>query len=132
MALAAWGVRPAAPAFADEKAPAAVDVKSGVALLEAAKAAYEAYHKRRQVEPAASDPEYQYRWSRRWLEAERALADSKEKRLAAYRAHLERMQALAALQKQLVVNRFASKLELAAVGFYRIEAEQWLAEAKRQ
>jgi hypothetical protein len=37
---------------------------------------------------------------------------------------------LEALQENLVEQRFASKPELALVKFYRIEAEQWLAEAK--
>jgi hypothetical protein len=101
---------------------------SAKALVEAAKAAYEGYFERRNVDISVVwDPEYVYRWSRRWLESERSLDNAKEKRVAASSAHLERMRKLEALQKN---SRLASKPELALVKFYRIEAEQWLAEAK--
>ncbi|HLN27459.1 MAG TPA: hypothetical protein VK395_06920 [Gemmataceae bacterium] len=129
--LAAWGDRTVSPVLADEKSPAAADTSSAKALLEAAKTAYEGYFKRRQVDVAApNDSEFAYRWSRRWLKSERALDNAKEKRIAASAAHLERMRKLEAFEEKLVEQHFASKLELAPVKFYRIEAEQWVAEAK--
>jgi len=129
--LAAWGHRTVSPVLADEKSPVTADADSAKTLLEAAKTAYEGYFQRRQVDVAApNDPEFAYRWSRRWLKSERALDNAKEKRVAATAAHLERMRKLEAFQEKLVEQHFASKLELAPVKFYRIEAQQWLAEAK--
>ena len=133
MAFAAWGDPIAAPpVLADEKSPAVADADSAKAMVEAAKIAYEGYFERRQVDVSATtiNPEYAYRWSRRWLESERALDSAKEKRAAAATAHLERMRKLEALLENLAKGSRASKLELAPVKFYRIEAEQWLAEAK--
>jgi len=127
----AMGFRAAAMSFADEKGSSNLDVISKKALLQAAKDAYEGMLKRRQTDPSVSnDIEYIYRWSRRWLEAERALSDAKEKRLAAYQAHRDRMQSLNKLQVELVKNGMASSYELAAAKFFRIEAEQWLDEEK--
>jgi hypothetical protein len=128
--LAAWGLRSGTRAWADEKAPPAVDAKSGEALLEAAKTAYQGYLQRRQVDPTVADPEYLYRWSRRWLEAERVLGTTKEKRVAACAAHLERMRTLEAQQEEWAKKGFAAKYELVAAKFYRIEAEQWAAQEK--
>jgi hypothetical protein len=123
----------APPSQAAEKAPAAAEVKSAEALLEAAKTAYEGYGQRARFDPseAANDPERFYRWSRRWLEAERLLGDTKQKRLAAYTGHLERMRTLEAARQEAVKHGLASKVDLAAVRFYRVEAEQWLAAAKK-
>jgi hypothetical protein len=127
--LAGRGAPIPAPALAQEPS-AAPDINSRRALLEAAKATYAAYLKRRQIEVLAVDPEYLYRWSRRWLQAERALADSKNKRVAACAAHLERMRGLETLEDQMVRSAAAAPGDLHAVKFYRIEAEQLLAEAK--
>lgn len=129
--FAILGIRPAESALADERAITKVDVKSKQALLQAAKDAYEGMLKRRQTDPSVSnDVEYLYRWSRRWLEAERALGDAKDQRLSAYQAHNERMQWLDKLQQEMVNNGTASRHELASTKFFRIEAEQWLAEVK--
>jgi hypothetical protein len=123
--------RPGSLALADDKEPAAVDATSGKALLEAARAAYEGYIKRRQNDVSQpSNPEYLYRWSRRWMEAELALGKDKTTRSSAYTAHLERMRKLEEFQEKRVQAGLASKFELPAVKFYRIEAEEWLAEAK--
>jgi len=118
-------------ASADDKKPPAVDVKSREALLLAAKDAYEGMITRRQTDPSVpNDIEYLYRWSRRWLEAERNLSSAKESRQAASKAHVDRMQWLVSMQEDMVKNGLGSKYELACVKFFRIEAEQWLAEEK--
>jgi hypothetical protein len=101
------------------------------ALLEAARTAYQGHLQRGRIDPAlGNDPEYLYRWSRRWLEAERALGRTKEKRVAAYTAHLERMRTLEARQKELVKQHLAARHALAEAKFFRIEAGQWLAQEK--
>jgi len=131
--LAGWGLRISAPALAEDNAPAAADANSAKALVEAAKGAYEIYFQRRAVDAnAQNDPEYVYRWSRRWLEAGRALSMAKDKRVAAHTAHLERMRSLQATQEHLIKVAMAAPGDLPAVKFYRIEAEKWLADAKAQ
>jgi hypothetical protein len=130
--LLVCGLRLATPAAADDKAPQAEDLKARQALLEAAKTAYQGYTNRFQIEPTRDDAEVMYRWSRRWLEAEHSLANAKDKRVAAYAGHLERMRTLEEVREKLVKDGFASKVDLAAVRFYRLEAERWLADAKER
>ena len=76
------------------------------------------------------DLEYLCHWSRRWLDAERAIDKTKDKQVAAYSTHLDRVKALEAAWQKVVKNGEGAKYELAALTFYRIEAEQWLIEAK--
>jgi RNA polymerase sigma factor (sigma-70 family) len=108
-----------------------------------------------------SDEEAVYRWSVRWLEAERALAVKKADHIAAFTAHWNRMKELAKLapERAIVVpagNMFNGKIQHGLLfkdgkqltmvaelntrpaslteitGFYRTEAELWLAQAKEK
>jgi hypothetical protein len=130
--------RTATPVLAEEKASAGVDARSSEPLLEAAKTVYNGLIERWKIETPRNMPELDwdlemlYRWSQRWLDAERALAKTKDKRVGAYVGHVERMRTWEAFIKRAAQGGAASKLEVAAVTFYRVEAEQWLAETKRR
>lgn len=69
-------------------------------------------------------------WSRRWMEAQRDLSDKKEDRVASVADHLERMKKLQASVTDWVKAGRATTSDAAAVDFYCLEAEQWLAQAK--
>lgn len=73
-----------------------------------------------------------YIWSRRWVEAERALAENQEAELAALRRHRDRMQQLFrkvdALHREGV--RGGEGTQFFAAKFYLAEAEVWLASAE--
>jgi hypothetical protein len=75
------------------------------------------------------DGEAAYRWSRRWMEAERDLASTEAGRVAALRGHLERMRGLEDEVRGYIGSTIPLP-QLAATRFYRAEAETWLAEAK--
>ena len=125
-----WGLRFTAPASAEQKQPA-TDARSAAALLEAAKAVYQGHTERMKIRSeGVRDLEYLCHWSRRWLDAERAIDKAKDKQVAAYSAHLDRMKALEGIWQKVIKDGGAAKYELAVLVFYRIEAEQWLAEAK--
>jgi hypothetical protein len=88
---------------------------------EATVAAYQAGH---------TDADAAYRWSCRWLEAERDVSDKKADRVAALEAHRDRMKAL----REIALARYkagqASQADALGAGFYVAEAELWLARAK--
>jgi hypothetical protein len=78
-----------------------------------------------------SSEELLYRWSKRWLRAEQQLSDRPDDRIAAAAAHLDRM---------IELERFVQKLQtsgqitidvVSACAFYRAEAAQWLAQARK-
>lgn len=64
-----------------------------------------------------------YTWSRRWLEAKLDLCQTRKERLAAYEAHLDRMNAVSQKLKE-------NKNESLAMEYYRVEAEMWVVKAK--
>lgn len=111
---------------------------------------------------SAEKAEEFYRWSRRWMEAERDRATSKDERIAAIEAHLERMRE----QEQAIVYKLIFRKHLVhldgtpltdqerkeaeeridslgkdeiwtkssfatSMRYFRVEAEAWMAEAKR-
>jgi hypothetical protein len=125
--FATWGFRFDRSASADEKAPPP-DTRFWQARLEAAREAYEGYSRQLGVDPAGSNMDLLYQWSRRWMEAERALAPNKDKQSAASTAHRDRMRTWEAALMNSVQKGNAARFELAAVRFYRLEAEQWVAE----
>ena len=101
--------------------------------LEAARKVYEGIFQRARIDPnAALDPDKLALWSRRWMEAERELGDTKEQKIAAVQGHLDRMKKLEGTVKQMLQARLVSPIEVAAQEYYRLEAEQWLAQAKGQ
>jgi hypothetical protein len=106
-------------------------VENAKARLEAARKTYRGMIERAKVDPNANaDPERLYLWSRRWMEAERELATKAEEKVAAVEAHLDRMKTREAFVRKMIEKGFASPVDLAAQEFYRLEAEQWLAQLK--
>jgi hypothetical protein len=127
-ALAALCLAALAPfaAGADEKA-----AENAKARMAAAQKVYQGTLARLKVDANYPlDAEGLYRWSRRWLEAERELREKKEGRVAAAQAHLDRMKKLEALMRGWRDSKFFTDTDVAAVEFYRLEAERWLARAK--
>ena len=73
-----------------------------------------------------------YRWSLRWLEAERQVSEEPADQIAAYDGHLERMRELDRLVTKLRSSRVVTIDVVSAVEFYRVEAEVWLLQAKKE
>ncbi len=73
-----------------------------------------------------------YRWSCRWLDAEREISSRQEDVLAACRAHLGRMRELERVARERFRNRYVPVEEDTAAQFYRLEAEIWLERAKNR
>ena len=70
-------------------------------------------------------------WSKHWLKAELVLIEKKSDRVKAHEAHLERMKSMESLlQKFTKAAAFSANAELAAVEYYRLEAEIMLNKAK--
>jgi hypothetical protein len=78
------------------------------------------------------DPERAYRWSCRWLEAERALSDKTGDRIAALQAHRERMREIEQVTRRQFHQGFTSLLQVRASEFYVAEAEVWMSQAMDQ
>jgi hypothetical protein len=124
----------AARAAPDEAKALAENAK---ARAEAARLAY-----RELVLPQERDPRFWstypdyfervYRWSTRWLEAEREVSARKEDQVAALEAHRERMRDLERRVQRLRGGGNATVREAAAAAFYRLEAEKWLLQAKKK
>jgi hypothetical protein len=76
-----------------------------------------------------ADQEGLHRWSRRWLEAQTALSEGKADQVAAYRAHLHRMETMQAGTKRVFKDRPDGGLCLAAAQFFCSEAELLLRQA---
>ena len=70
-----------------------------------------------------------YRWSRRWLDAERDLASRDEERLAAVKAHLQRMRDLDRITQARFRRQDTTVDESTAAQYFRLEAEVWLYQA---
>ena len=73
-----------------------------------------------------------YLWSQRWLAAQRGASGRTGDRVAACEAHWKRMQQLEDSVRKRYRAGVAAPIELAAVEFYRTEAELGLADAKEQ
>ena len=71
-----------------------------------------------------------YRWSLRWLEAERELSDQPADQVAAYQAHFERMRDLDRIIRRLRGSGQTTVEEAGATEYYRVEAEIWLLKAR--
>ena len=71
-----------------------------------------------------------YRWSVRWLDAERELSDQEADQVAAYQGHFERMRDLERLIRRLRESAQTTIDEASAAAFYRTEAEMWVLQAK--
>jgi hypothetical protein len=106
-------------------------VANARARMEAAHKVYDGMLSRLSVDPGFPvDPDRFYRWSRRWLEAERELSAKKEDQITAVEQHLDRVKKVEALVKRLAAGNLLSPVDVTAAEYYRLEAEQWLAQAK--
>jgi hypothetical protein len=76
------------------------------------------------------DREKMYRWSVRWLDAEKAVKPAKADQIAALQAHVERMKNVEEDCHVAFKKGLGAKFDVVAATFYRTEAEIWLAEAK--
>lgn len=90
------GMLLAASAGAAAQDPTKVPPELAKARLDAARKTYEMKWRRIRG-GGGGDPESLYAWSRRWRDAQVALEADKEGRLAAFRAHLNRMEQTAKL-----------------------------------
>ena len=94
--------------------------------VSAARNAYEAVWARfKPFDLSKGDGEDVYRWSRRWMEAERKMAKSEAERVAAVQGHADRMKKLEQ-EVQMYARGTIPFQQLAAAQFYRAEAELWL------
>jgi hypothetical protein len=75
-----------------------------------------------------------YRWSLRWLEAERQLSERPADQVAAFKGHLERMHDLEQLVRKVqnVAPGQATIDQVSAAEYYRSEAEFWLLQIKEE
>jgi hypothetical protein len=117
---------------------AQADQKSAVdnakARLDAARKVYQFMTESLKVtasaEPRPLEPERFYLWSRRWMEAQREVSDKKEDQIGAVKAHVGRMKELEEILQKLYDTEQIDSASVLAAGFYRLEAEKWLSEAK--
>jgi hypothetical protein len=75
------------------------------------------------------DIEAAYRWSCRWLEAERELSDKTEARVAALQAHLARMTDIDGVTKREYREKITTSYEVRTIEYYVAEAELWVCQA---
>jgi hypothetical protein len=129
--LAIWNPRFTTLALAHQEQPDADD-RTAMAMVESAKEVFDGHARMKLALSGLSgdDFEFLYRWSKRWLEAERTIDKAKKKQIAAYSTHLDRMKKLEEIQQAQFDVGKARKYDVAAARFYRIEAERWLGEAK--
>jgi hypothetical protein len=75
-----------------------------------------------------------YRWSLRWLEAERQLSDRPADQANAFKGHLERMLNLERLVRKVqnVAPGQATIDQVSAAEYYRSEAEFWLLQLEQE
>ena len=78
------------------------------------------------------DLDQTYVWSRRWMDAQQALSETKAERMAAIETHLARMKELRNITQQLYEAKEIGAQDVMAFSFYVAEAELWLAEARQE
>jgi hypothetical protein len=121
---------PNATASGSDAAPAATLSKLAIQRRDAARKTFEVtwanYRDRRASEETV------YRWSLRWLEAERQLCEKPADHAAAYRSHAERMLELDRLIGKVQRARQATIDEVNASEYYRVESEIWLLQAEEK
>jgi hypothetical protein len=124
----ALSILSAGPAGAADPEAANLLARLAVQRRDAARKSYEVfwldYRERRTSEDLL------YRWSLRWLEAEKDLSDQQADRVAAYQGHYDRMRDLDRLIRRLHTSGQSTIEEASAAEYYRVEAEVWLLKAK--
>jgi hypothetical protein len=115
------------PSMAEEVKPADLATER----LEAARETFKGIVERLKINPNFhASGEMLYLWSRRWMEAEQALATDKAGKTAALRGHVERMRKLEAAAAEGRKQGMVPAYEVSQTRYYRIEAEMWLAAVK--
>jgi hypothetical protein len=87
-------------------------------------------HHRQDASSSPSGVEHYYRWSVRWMQAERDLGRTQIAREAAFEDHLKRMKfwkERRALERE---EGYVTAAEAAAAEFFFLEAEEWLIAAR--
>jgi hypothetical protein len=115
---------------AQEPDPAATLARLAVQRRDAARRAYEVLWLDYRERLGSLDT--LYRWSIRWLEAERQLSPQPADQVAAFRAHSGRMRDLDRLIRRLHAAGQTTVDETSATEFYRTEAEIWVLQAQQQ
>jgi hypothetical protein len=111
------------------------DNEKAKALAALAKERLEAAHKTYEVmwanyrEGRRVSDDTLYRWSLRWLEAERQVGQQPAEQVAAFQGHRNRMADLERLIRGVRRVGQATVDELSAAVFYRTEADFWLLQA---
>ena|SRR5262249_40479773 len=105
--------------------PAPAADKLAQAKLDAARKSFESVWASQRY----TEVEIPYRWSCRWLQAQRQLAGKKDEQVAACQKHLERMRELERLTQQQYQQQILSITQVDAARYYVVEAEEWLARA---
>jgi hypothetical protein len=95
------------------------------AVRRAYKESYDLYREGR-----TRDVDRIYRWSKRWLEAEREVTTTQSEQIAALEGHWRRMKQLEDLMRNLSKAGVTAVVELAAVEYYRLDAEVALSKAR--
>ena len=99
-------------------------------LVDAARKTYEAYEK--DFYEGRGIQENVYRWSRRWLKAQVAIAKSERERVTAAEAHLARMTRLEKMARKRLDARVAPLQEYTAASYYRLRAEDVLRKTRQE
>jgi len=73
-----------------------------------------------------------YLWSKRWLDAQLDVSNAKADQEAAYEAHWKRMKQLEDLIDRRMRSGVGAAIEVPQVQYYRLEAELWLARARKK
>ena len=98
--------------------------------VRAAQKVYELSLEAQQHGVANIDQEHLYRWSVRWMEAEREAAQKQPDRITALARHWKRTQSMKEIARQMYEARQASATEIAAAEYFCLEAEAWLTSAR--
>jgi hypothetical protein len=103
------------------------------ARMEAAKKIYNGLLARWAIDPNVQSTvgEHLHRWSCRWMEAQ-AEVGSRKDQIAAAEAHLGRMRELEKTARKLLAEKFVAPYEVAAIEFYRLDAEKRLHTVKKK
>ncbi len=129
LGLVAAAVYSSAAEEKDKPGKAAPNTK---ARRDAAQKAYEGamQHHVQEPESAPGDVGYFHDWSVRWMQAERDLGRTKAEEIAALEGHLKRMETWKAMLDERVKQAGAPVYSASAAEFFRLEAEDWLFEAR--
>jgi hypothetical protein len=73
-----------------------------------------------------------YRWSRRWMEAQTEASDRKADQSTAAEDHLARMRDLEKIAREQLKRKLIAAVDVAAVEFYRLQAEKRVSKLKKK